>query len=304
MYHLSALRFESDHSHHVIARALARSFMQHARNGGSATRITVGSGDFGSAALGSGGICERFVELNDEVIFEIVGNTPAVARRVTDDLVLIRNYGYRIVRAAKNRFGSVSEIGIFEMQQSGLREVLNPSEILISQHSEDTSGIAIAATIEGLRPFLIETQALVSPSVYGHPQRSSTGFDLRRLEMLLAVLEKRCGLKLNTKDVFLNITGGIYSDDPAADLSVIAAIVSSALDMPIDSKTCFAGEIGLSGEIRPVNRIEQRINEARKLGYKKIFISSYNPKDVYADKIEIIRLEKIEKMIPALFSGR
>jgi DNA repair protein RadA/Sms len=232
---------------------------------------------------------------------------PKVLEHIVDAVLQFegdRNYGYRIVRAAKNRFGSVSEIGIFEMQQSGLREVLNPSEILISQHSEDTSGIAIAATIEGLRPFLIETQALVSPSVYGNPQRSSTGFDLRRLGMLLAVLEKRCGLKLNTKDVFLNITGGVYSDDPAADLSVIAAIVSSALDMPIDSKTCFAGEIGLSGEIRPVNRIEQRINEAQKLGYKKIFISSYNPKDLHADKIEIIRLAKIEKLIPALFSRK
>jgi DNA repair protein RadA/Sms len=232
---------------------------------------------------------------------------PKVLEHIVDAVLQFegdRNYTYRIVRATKNRFGSVSELGIFEMQQSGLREVLNPSEILISQHSEETSGIAIAVTIEGLRPFLIEIQALVSPSVYGNPQRSSTGFDLRRMGMLLAVLEKRCGLKLNAKDVFLNITGGIYADDPASDLAVIAAIVSSALDIPVDSKVCFVGEIGLSGEIRPVNRIDQRINEARKLGYKRIFISSYNPKDLQANNIEIVRLSKIEKLIPALFSGK
>ena len=229
---------------------------------------------------------------------------PKILEHIVDAVLQFegdRNYGYRIVRATKNRFGSVSEIGIFEMLQTGLREVINPSEILISQHAEDTSGIAIAVTVEGLRPFLIEIQALVSPSVYGNPQRSSTGFDLRRMGMLLAVLEKKCGLKLNAKDVFLNITGGIYSDDPAGDLAVIAAIVSSALDIPIDSKTCFAGEIGLSGEIRPVNRIDQRINEAKKLGYKRIFVSSYNPKDVHAENIEIIRVPKIEKLIPALF---
>ncbi|MDR0368575.1 MAG: DNA repair protein RadA, partial [Bacteroidales bacterium] len=228
---------------------------------------------------------------------------PKVLEHIVDAVLQFegdQNYGYRIVRATKNRFGSVSELGIFEMQQSGLREVSNPSEILISQHSEETSGIAIAVTIEGLRPFLIEIQALVSPSVYGNPQRSATGFDLRRMGMLLAVLEKRCGLKLNAKDVFLNITGGIYTDDPASDLAVIAAIVSSAVDIPVDSKTCFAGEIGLSGEIRPVNRIDQRINEARKLGYKRIFISSYNPKDIQADNIDIVRLSKIEKLIPAL----
>ena len=229
---------------------------------------------------------------------------PKVLEHIVDAVLQFegdRNYGYRIVRATKNRFGSVSEIGIFEMLQTGLREVINPSEILISQHAEDTSGIAIAVTIEGLRPFLIEIQALVSPSVYGNPQRSSTGFDLRRMGMLLAVLEKKCGLKLNAKDVFLNITGGIYSDDPAGDLAVIAAIVSSALDVPIDSKTCFAGEIGLSGEIRPVNRIEQRINEATKLGYKRIFVSSYNPKDLPTGDIEIVRLSKIEKLVPTLF---
>ncbi len=231
---------------------------------------------------------------------------PKVLEHIVDVVLQFegdRNYGYRIVRAIKNRFGSVAELGIFEMQQSGLREVSNPSEILISQHADDVNGIAIATTIEGLRPFLIETQALVSPAVYGNPQRSSTGFDLRRLGMLLAVLEKKCGLKLNAKDVFLNITGGIHIDDPAADLAIIASVMSSLFDVSIDSNTCFAGEIGLSGEIRPVSRIEQRINEAKKLGFKRIFISSYNPKDLNITGIEIIRISKIEKLLTGLFQG-
>lgn len=212
-----------------------------------------------------------------------------------------RNYGYRIVRAVKNRFGSISEIGIFEMTANGLREVSNPSEMLISNHSDDTNGIAIAATVEGMRPFLIETQALVSPAVYSNPQRSTTGFDIRRLGMLLAVLEKRCGLRLMSKDIFLNIAGGIRTDDPATDLAVIAAIMSSNFDIPIDTKCCFAAEIGLSGEIRPVSRIEQRINEAEKLGYNKIFISAYNGKEITSSRIKIIRIAKIDELLPALF---
>ncbi len=229
---------------------------------------------------------------------------PKVLEHIVDVVLQFegdRNYGYRIVRAMKNRFGSVAELGIFEMQQIGLREVSNPSEILISQHSEDVNGIAIAATIEGLRPFLIETQALVSPAVYGNPQRSSTGFDLRRLSMLLAVLEKKCGLKLNAKDVFLNITGGIHVNDPAADLAIVASIMSSMFDLTIDSDICFTGEIGLSGEIRPVSRIEQRISEAKKLGFKRIYISSHNPKELNVNGIEVVRLAKIEKLLTTLF---
>ncbi len=214
-----------------------------------------------------------------------------------------RNYGYRIVRAVKNRFGSTSEIGIFEMTSKGLVEINNPSEILISQRDENTSGIAIAATIEGLRPLLIETQALVSSAVYGTPQRSATGFDLRRLNMLLAVLEKKCGFKLGTKDVFLNIAGGIRVDDPANDLSVIVAILSSGEDIAISPKDCFAAEIGLSGEIRPVPRIEQRIAEAEKMGFKRIFLSRYNLKGISQDKLKIklIPIGKIEDLVPLLF---
>ena len=184
-----------------------------------------------------------------------------------------RNYGYRILRAVKNRFGSASELGIFEMRENGLREVENPSEILISQRSEPTSGIAIAGAIEGMRPLMIEVQALVSSAAYGTPQRSCTGFDTRRLNMLLAVLEKRCGFKLATKDVFLNIAGGIRVDDPAIDLAVMSAVLSSNVDMPIDERVCFSAEVGLSGEIRPVNRVEQRIAEAQKLGFNKIIVS-------------------------------
>ncbi|GAB3925142.1 DNA repair protein RadA [Mucilaginibacter myungsuensis] len=187
-----------------------------------------------------------------------------------------RHHVYRILRAVKNRFGSASELGIYEMLGAGLREVSNPSEILLSQRDEALSGITISATLEGMRPMMIETQALVSTSAYGTPQRSATGFDTRRMNMLLAVLEKRCGFKLGAKDVFLNITGGIRVEDPAIDLGLAAAIISSHEDIPIPFKTCFAGELGLSGEIRAVNRIEQRIAEAEKLGFEQIFISKYN----------------------------
>ena len=200
-----------------------------------------------------------------------------------------RNHVYRILRANKNRFGSTAELGIYEMQSQGLREVSNPSEILISQKDEALSGVAISATMEGVRPLMIETQALVSSAVYGTPQRSATGFDLRRLSMLLAVLEKRCGFKLGAKDVFLNITGGIKVDDPAIDLGVVCAILSSNVDMAIDDKSCFAAEVGLSGEIRPINRCEQRIQEAEKLGFERIFISKYNKVNPQDYNIQVIK---------------
>ena len=192
-----------------------------------------------------------------------------------------RQHVYRILRANKNRFGSTAEIGIYEMQGSGLREVTNPSEVLIAQREESLSGVAIAATMEGIRPLLIETQALVSSAVYGTPQRSSTGFDLRRLSMLLAVLEKRCGFKLGAKDVFLNIAGGIKVEDPAIDLAVICSILSSSEDIAISPRITFSAEVGLSGEIRPVTRIEQRISEAEKMGFEEILISKYNLKDFF-----------------------
>ncbi|MDX2415080.1 MAG: DNA repair protein RadA [Bacteroidales bacterium] len=209
---------------------------------------------------------------------------------------------YRILRAVKNRFGSTNELGIFEMLSSGLREVANPSEMFINQHSEELSGIAIAATIDGIRPFMIETQSLVSSAVYGTPQRSSTGFDIRRLNMLLAVLEKRAGFKLAIKDVFLNIAGGIKVSDPAIDLSVISAVLSSNLDIPISKHTCFAGETGLSGEIRPVSHIDQRIKEAAKLGFERIFISKYNRKaDIGSTSLEIIETGKVEQLVRQLF---
>ena len=214
-----------------------------------------------------------------------------------------RNHGYRILRSTKNRFGSTSELGIYEMQSSGLREVPNPSEILISQRDENVSGVAIAATIEGIRPMLIEIQALVSSAAYGTPQRSSTGFDLRRLNMLLAVLEKRSGFRLGVKDVFLNIAGGIKVDDPALDLAVVSAVLSSSEDIPIEQKNCFAAEVGLSGEIRPVNRIDQRIIEAEKLGFEQIFVSKYNLKglDIKNPGIKITPVRKIEDVFRLLF---
>lgn len=214
-----------------------------------------------------------------------------------------RNYGYRILRAVKNRFGSTSELGIYEMRNDGLREVSNPSEILISHRDEQLSGITIAATMEGLRPMLIETQALVSSAAYGMPQRSTTGFDSRRLNMLLAVLEKRSGFRLASKDVFLNIAGGIRVDDPAIDLAVVSAILSSNEDMPVSQKVCFAAEVGLSGEIRAISRIEQRISEAEKLGFDKIFISNYNFKSLIkkAQNIQLIPVSRMEDVFRALF---
>lgn len=214
-----------------------------------------------------------------------------------------RNYGYRILRAVKNRFGSTSELGIYEMNDSGLRQVINPSEILISHRDSQLSGITIAAMMEGLRPMMIETQALVSTAAYGTPQRSSTGFDARRLNMLLAVLEKRCGFKLGTKDVFLNIAGGLKVDDPAMDLAIISSILSSNEDMSVDQNICFAGEIGLSGEIRSINRIDQRISEANKLGFEKIVISKYNQKSIAKNKldIEIITVSKVDEVFGILF---
>ncbi len=215
---------------------------------------------------------------------------PKILEHMVDTVLTFegeRNYGYRILRSVKNRFGPTSEIGIYEMHDSGLREVTNPSEILISQREEDVSGVAIAASIEGLRPMLIEIQALVSSAAYGTPQRSTTGFDVRRLNMLLAVLEKRSGFRLGAKDVFLNIAGGLRVDDPAIDLAVVAAILSSNADISIDSKTCFAAEVGLSGEIRAVNRIEQRVAEAEKLGFERIFLSKYNKKALDQGKYRI-----------------
>ena len=214
-----------------------------------------------------------------------------------------RNYGYRILRSLKNRFGSTSELGIYEMHDAGMREVSNPSEILLSQHDEKVSGIAIAAMVEGMRPMLIETQALVSTAVYGTPQRSTTGFNVRRLNMLLAVLEKRSGFRLGHKDVFLNIAGGIEVDDPAIDLAIVAAILSSNQDEHIDTKTCFAAEVGLSGEIRPINRIEQRVSEAEKLGFERIFISKYNSRALEKGRysIEVVPVSNVQELYSALF---
>ena len=221
-----------------------------------------------------------------------------------------RHHVYRILRTVKNRFGSASELGIYEMLGEGLREVSNPSEILLSQRDEPLSGITISATLEGMRPMMIETQALVSPSPYGTPQRTATGFDTKRMSMLLAVLEKRCGFQLGAKDVFLNITGGIRVEDPAIDLGLAAAIISSHEDIPIPFKTCFAGEVGLSGEIRAVNRVEQRIAEAQKLGFEQIFISKYNlPSggqdkkgiDLSRYKIDVKVVSRIEEVFGILF---
>ncbi len=208
-----------------------------------------------------------------------------------------RNHVFRILRANKNRFGSTNELGIYEMQGSGLREVSNPSEILISKKDEDLSGNAIAATLEGMRPLMIEVQALVSTAVYGTPQRSATGFNAKRLNMLLAVLEKRAGFRLGAKDVFLNITGGITVDDPAIDLSVVAAILSSNEDVALPKDYCFAAEVGLSGEIRPVQRVEQRILEAEKLGFSTIFVSKYNKISLKKSAIKIQLISKIEDLV-------
>jgi DNA repair protein RadA/Sms len=220
-----------------------------------------------------------------------------------------RHYAYRILRTMKNRFGSTSELGIYEMSNDGMRPVSNPSEILITQKEHPLSGIAIAATIEGMRPLLIEVQALVTTSVYGTPQRTVTGFDLRRLQLLLAVLEKRGGFQLGNKDVFLNIAGGLKVEDPSIDLAVLCALLSSYEDVPLNQKICFAGEIGLSGEIRAVNRIEQRIAEAEKLGFEKIIISRYNFANQQKQnrqllqkfQIEVVQLSKVEELYQYLF---
>ncbi|NLI73033.1 MAG: DNA repair protein RadA [Bacteroidales bacterium] len=233
---------------------------------------------------------------------------PKVLEHIVDTVLQFegdQHYMYRILRPIKNRFGSTSELGIFEMQQTGLREVSNPSELLLSQNHGGMSGVAIASAIEGIRPFLIEVQALVSSAAYGTPQRSCTGFDLRRLNMLLAVLEKRAGFKLAQKDVFMNIAGGIKVNDPAIDLAVISAVLSSSLDIAIQSHVCMAGEVGLSGEIRPINRLEQRIREAEKLGFKKMIIPHVNLKslDLKKIKIELIQVRKVEEAFRVLFNS-
>ena len=212
-----------------------------------------------------------------------------------------RNHVYRILRSLKNRFGSTAELGIYEMQGSGLREVSNPSEILISHREEELSGTAIASTLEGMRPLMIEIQALVSTAVYSTPQRSTTGYNAKRLNMILAVLEKRAGFRLGTKDVFLNVTGGISVDDPAIDLAVVAAILSSNEDVAVGKDVCFAGEVGLSGEIRPINRVEQRIQEAEKLGFSTIFVSKYNKIATKFPGIKIVLVSKIEEVVEQLF---
>ncbi len=230
---------------------------------------------------------------------------PKVLEHIVDVVLQFEGdnkFVYRLIRATKNRFGSVSEIGIFEMMQNGLREVDNPSEILISHRDEDISGVAVATTIEGNRSLLIEVQALVASAIYGNPQRSATGFDFRRLSMLLAVLDKKCGKKFSSHDVFLNIAGGIKTDDTAVDLSIVAALLSSAVDIPISSKDCFAGELSLSGEVRPVSRIDTRISEAMKLGYKRIFISASSKVQTHYDHIEVKKISKVSELIKYLFS--
>lgn len=231
---------------------------------------------------------------------------PKVLEHIVDTVLQFegdQHYMYRILRSIKNRFGSTAELGIYEMRQDGLRQVSNPSELLLTQDHDGMSGIAIASAIEGVRPFLIETQALVSSAVYGNPQRSATGFDIRRMNMLLAVLEKRVGFKLAQKDVFLNIAGGLRVNDPAIDLAVISAILSSNMDVAIDADVCMAGEVGLSGEIRPVNRIEQRIGEAEKLGFKRFLLPKYNMQGLDTRKwnIELVPVRKVEEAFRALF---
>lgn len=212
-----------------------------------------------------------------------------------------RHHVYRILRSTKNRFGSTNEIGIYEMQSGGLREVSNPSEILISQRDEALSGVSIAATLEGMRPLLIETQALVSAAVYGTPQRNSNGYDGKRLNMLLAILEKKCGLRMGMQDVFVNIAGGLRVEDPGIDLSIVASIVSSYENVPIDNKICFVGELGLSGEIRAVSRIEQRISEAEKLGFKTVYLSKFNKLPKAKIGLKIVEVAKLEEMLQFLF---
>ncbi len=214
-----------------------------------------------------------------------------------------RHYTYRLLRTTKNRFGSTSELGIYEMIGTGMRPVQNPSELLISQKEEQLSGTAIAATVEGMRPLLIEVQALVTQSVYGTPQRTASGFDLRRLQLLLAVLEKRGGFHFGMKDVFLNMAGGLKVEDPSIDLAIVCAVLSSYDDTPIPQQICFAGEVGLNGEVRAVNRIEQRIAEAEKLGFEKIIVSKYNQKNISIKqlKIEVVACSKVEEVYKLLF---
>ena len=231
---------------------------------------------------------------------------PKILEHIVDTVIQFegdQHYMYRILRSIKNRFGSTSELGIYEMQQTGLRQVSNPSELLLTEDHDGLSGVAISSAIEGVRPFLLETQALVSSAAYGTPQRSATGFDQRRLNMLLAVLEKRVGFKLMQKDVFLNIAGGLRVTDMAMDLSVIAAVLSSNVDTPIESGWCMAGEVGLSGEVRPVARIEQRISEAEKLGFSHIIIPKYNLSGLDRKKfnIELVPVRKVEEALRALF---
>jgi DNA repair protein RadA/Sms len=259
------------------------------------------------------GELQRFAKTSHVPVF-IIGHItkdgsiagPKLLEHIVDTVLQFegdQNYAYRILRTLKNRFGSSDEMGIYEMHGGGLREVNNPSELLLSQKEEELSGSAVAATIEGLRPMLIETQALVSKAVYGTPQRSATGFDLRRLSMLLAVLEKRGGLQMGIQDVFLNIAGGIRVDDPAIDLAIVSALISSLEDVSVPNNICFAGEVGLSGEIRAVNRIEQRIQEADRLGFKAIYLSKYNLKglDINRYGIRIHGLSRIEELYSALF---
>ena len=231
---------------------------------------------------------------------------PKVLEHIVDTVLQFegdQHYMYRILRSIKNRFGSTSELGIYEMRNDGLRPVANPSELLLSQDHEGMSGIAVAAAVEGARPFLIETQALVGTAAYGTPQRSATGFDIRRMNMLLAVLEKRVGFKLAQKDVFLNIAGGLRVNDPAIDLAVITAVLSSNMDIPVDSQTCLAGEVGLSGEIRPVNRIAQRIAEAQKLGFRRMLVPKYNAQSLDKSnlRIEVVPVRKVEEAFRQLF---
>jgi DNA repair protein RadA/Sms len=231
---------------------------------------------------------------------------PKILEHIVDTVLQFegdQHYMYRILRSIKNRFGSTAELGIYEMNQSGLREVSNPSELLLTQNHDGLSGVSIAAAIEGVRPFVIETQSLVSTAAYGTPQRSATGFDIRRMNMLLAVLEKRAGFKLAQKDVFLNIAGGLRVNDPGMDLSVISAVLSSSLDMTIDRGTCLCGEVGLSGEIRPVNRIEQRIQEAEKLGFSRMLIPANNLKGFQKKlSLELQQVKRVSDAFRLLFA--
>ena len=229
---------------------------------------------------------------------------PKVLEHIVDTVLQFegdQHYVYRILRAQKNRFGSTSELGIFEMQQDGLREVSNPSELLLSSNRDGLSGIAVAAAVEGARPLLIEVQSLVSSAAYGTPQRSSTGFDARRLNMLLAVLEKRVGFKLLQKDVFVNIAGGIRVNDPAIDMAVLAAVLSSNMDIALDEQMCITGEVGLAGEIRPVNRIEQRIREAEKLGFKTIIVPRGQKCNTHDLKIQVVEISRVVDAFKFLF---